>query len=123
MQTRVDDWWATKYKVVFIYTLDPRLRIVNEENTKYTVTFNMIQALIATEYIGGVGSTKQDILTQILNFGSFITPSTEQTEEPKTIKPVYEKALEKMGSPLLNKVKDERADGVKKLVEKRLKLE
>ena len=123
MQTRVDDWWATKYKVVFIYTLDPRLRIVNEENTKYTVTFNMIQALIATEYIGGVGSTKQDILTQILNFGSFITPSTEQTEEPKTIKPVYEKALEKTGSPLLNKVKDERADGVKKLVEKRLKLE
>ncbi len=123
MQTRVDDWWATKYKVVFVYTIDPRIEIVNEENTKYTITFNMIQSLIATEYIGGPGSTKQDILTQILNFGGFRLPAYSQTEEPKTIKPVYEKALEKMGSPLLNKVKDERADGVKKLVEKRLKLE
>jgi hypothetical protein len=123
MQTRVDNWWATKYKVVFAYTLDPRLGIVNEENTKYTVTLNMIQSLIATEYIGAIDSNKQDILTQILNFGSFLSSSFTQTEEPKAIRPVYEKALEKMGSPLVNKVKDERADGVKKLVEKRLKLE
>ncbi len=118
-QVRLDDWWATKYKIVFSYSLDPRIR-VTMEGSKYSVALNMVSSLLVTEYIGDAASTRQDIITQILNFGSFLVPSYTQDEEVTDIKEAYEKSIEKLGTPILEKVNAERSDGVKKLVEKRL---
>lgn len=120
---RIDDWWASKYKVVFAYTLDPRIRSSNEEiggKIKFTATLNMLQSLIVREYIGGPGATKQDIITQVLNMGSFVTPTYAQDDQITDVKVLYDKVLEKLAVPVLSKIREERADGVKKLVEKRL---
>jgi len=119
--TRIDDWWATKYKVVFAYTLDPRLEPAYQNSggkTQWTVAVNMLQSLIATEYIGANNATKQDILTQILNMGGFRTPVYAQEEEIKDPKEMYEKAVMKLGMPMLDKVKTERADGLAKVTKK-----
>lgn len=118
-QVRLDDWWATKYKIVFSYNLDPRIRITMNES-KYNVALNMISSLIVTEYIGDTTSTKQDIITQILNFGSFLSPPYTQEEVVTDIKAAYQKSLERLGMPVLEKVNAERSNEVKKLVEKRL---
>ncbi len=121
---RLDDWWASKYKVVFAYTLDPRIRSSNEEiggKTKFTASLNMIQSLIVREYIGGPGATKQDIITQVLNMGSFVTPTYAQDDQMTDVKAIYDKTLEKLAVPILSKIREERTDGVKKLVEKKLK--
>ena len=119
--TRVDDWWATKYKVVFAYTLDPRLEPGSQDSggkVQWTVTVNMLQSLIATEYIGPISSTKQDILTQVLNMGGFRTPTYAQEEEIKDPKEMYEKTVTKLGTPMLDKVKAERTAGVAKVMKK-----
>lgn len=121
---KLDDWWASKYKVVFAYSLDPRIRSSNEEvggKVKFTASLNMIQSLIVREYIGGPDATKQDIITQVLNMGSFVTPIYAQDDQITDVKTIYDKTLEKLAVPILSKVREERADGVKKLVEKRLK--
>lgn len=120
---RMDDWWASKYKVVFAYSLDPRLRTSNEEiggKIKFTASLNMITTLIVTEYIGGPGAVKQDFLAQVLNMGSFTTPTYAQDDQITDVKVIYEKTLEKLGTPILEKMKAERADAVTKLVEKKL---
>lgn len=121
---RLDDWWASKYKVVFAYSLDPRIRASNEETggkTKFTASLNMIQSLVVREYIGGPGASKQDIITQVLNMGSFVTPTYAQDDQMTDVKAIYDKTLEKLAVPILSKIREERADGVKKLVEKKLK--
>ena len=120
-QTRVDDWWATKYKVVFAYTLDPRLKTEQTETGKkgkFTAYLNMLASMIVTEYIGNTTATKQDILTQILNMGSFLTPSYSQEEGMTDVKLIYDKTLEKLGTPLLEKIKAERADEMAKVTKK-----
>jgi len=120
---RLDDWWASRYKVVFAYTLDPRIRSSNEEiggKIKFTASLNMITSLIVREYIGGPTATKQDIITQVLNMGSFVTPTFAQEEQMTGVKAIYDKTLEKLAVPLLSKIKEERADAIKKLVEKKL---
>ncbi len=120
---KLDDWWASKYKVVFAYSLDPRLRTANEEiggKVKFSASLNMIQSLIVREYIGGPGATKQDIITQVLNMGSFVTPTYAQDDQMTDVKAIYDKTLEKLAVPILSKIREERADGVKKLVEKKL---
>jgi len=120
---KLDDWWASKYKVVFAYSLDPRLTSANEEiggKIKFTASLNMIQSLVVREYIGGPGATKQDIITQVLNMGSFVTPTYAQDDQMTDVKVIYDKTLEKLAVPILSKIREERADEVKKLVEKKL---
>lgn len=121
---RLDDWWASKYKVVFAYTVDPRLRTTHEEiegKMKFAASINYVNSLVVTEYMGGPGATKQDFLAQILNMGSFVTPTYAQDEDMTDVKEIYEKALGKLEMPVLDKIKAERTDAVAKLVEKRLK--
>lgn len=122
--TRVDDWWATKYKVVFAYTLDPRLQQTVESSggkEKYSVSINLIASLIVTEYIGNASSTKQDILTQVPNMGSFVSPAHVQEEEMKDIREMYQKAVQKLGKPMSVKMKEERSDGIEKVAKRLLK--
>lgn len=115
-KTRIDDWWPTKYKVVFFYTLDPRLEPVS--GSEFTATLNVLQSLVVTEFIGGPTNNKQDILTQILNMGGFRTSPYTQGEELKDPKEIYEKTLTKLGMPVLDKIKTERADGLAKTVKR-----
>ncbi|HCM76428.1 MAG TPA: hypothetical protein DIS90_08595, partial [Cytophagales bacterium] len=120
---RLDDWWATKYKVVFAYTVDPRLKASHEEiegKQKFAASLNMVNSLVVTEYIGGPGATKQDFLAQIINMGSFVTPTYAQDEDMADVQEIYEKILEKLGTPMVDKINSERADAVTKLVEKKL---
>ena len=120
---RLDDWWASKYKVVFAYSLDPRLRTTHEEiggKMKFAAELNMITSLVVTEFIGGPEATKMDNLAQVLNMGSFVTPRYAQDEDMSDVKLIYDKTLEKLGTPILEKMKTERADAIKKLVEKKL---
>ncbi len=116
-QTRIDDWWATKYKLVFIYTLDPRLEPASTGG-QFTATLNLLQSLMVVEFIGGPGATKQDILAQILNMGGFRTPAYAQDDELKDPQEIYEKTLTKLTMPILEKIKTERADGLAKVVKR-----
>lgn len=119
--TRMDDWWATKYKVVFAYTLEPRLEPGSQNadgKAEWLGAVNMLQSLIVTEYIGASSSTKQDILTQILNMGGFRTPNYTHDVEIKDPKEMYEKSVEKLGMPMLDKVKETRAEGIAKVAKK-----
>jgi len=123
VHTKMDDWWATKYKVVFACTLDPQLKAIHDTFMKDKITFkadlNFICSLIVTEFIGAPTSTKQDIITQIQNLGNFTT-SFSQDEDMNDVKQIYNKLLEKLNTPILEKMKTERVQGVKKLVEKKL---
>ena len=121
-ESRIDDWWATKYKVVFTYSIEPRLQLRSGLKEKYSASLYMIQSLIATEFIGPATSLKRDILTQVLNFGSFNVPAIEQQEEIKDAKEIYQKAVSSLNAPMLDKIKTERADGITK-VAKKLSLE
>ncbi|MEQ8425047.1 MAG: hypothetical protein RIA63_10080, partial [Cyclobacteriaceae bacterium] len=121
---RVDDWWATKYKVVFAYTVDPRVTLSKKEvdgKSQSVASVNMITSLLAMEYIGSSDDPKQKVVAQVLNMGSFVTPAYAQDEDMADIQEVYEKCLEKLETPLLDKIETERADAVAKLVEKKLK--
>lgn len=121
---RLDDWWASKYKVVFAYSVDPRLRASHEEidgKQKFSASLNMVNSLVVTEYIGGPGATKQDFLAQIINMGSFVTPSYTQDDDMTDVQRIYEKILDKLETTLVEKMKSERVDAMNKLVEKKLK--
>lgn len=123
-QVRVDDWWASKYKVVAKYTLDPRLEGENKEisgKVKFVSSVNFLQMLVVTEYIGGSASTKQDILTQILNFGSYRSSYHTQDDQIKEAKEMYEKVLSTLEVPILDKLKAGRMIEMPKL-QKRLGL-
>ncbi|GHN00082.1 hypothetical protein WSM22_15710 [Cytophagales bacterium WSM2-2] len=120
--TRIDDWWATKYKVIFALDVDPRVKATHEtfgNDVKFAGRLDFICSLIVTEYIGGPTSDKRDIITQVLNMGSF-SSSFSQKEDVGDLKTLYDKLVSRVGMPLIDKARTERADGVKKLVEKKL---
>jgi hypothetical protein len=124
VQTRVDDWWATKYKVVFAFTVDPRIKATHDSfggEVKFNASINFISSLLVTEYIGNAASNKQDIITQVLNLGAFLSPAISQKEDIMDINVLYSKLIEKLGTSVYERARTERADGIKKLVEKKLK--
>lgn len=118
-----DDWWATKYKVVFSNIIDPQLRTTHESSGR-EITFNaalsMVNSLTITEYIGAPASKQQDIIAQVLNLGGFLSPVLSQKEDITDVKEIYQKIVEKLDATPLEKMKAERISGVKKLVEKKL---
>lgn len=117
---RVDDWWSTKYKIVFVLTVDPWIKTVNETfggEVTFNAQFNFITSLIVTEYIGSPTSKDQDILGQVLNMGSF-NASYSQKEPNKDLKDNYDKLLAKVGMPLIDRARQVRPDGVKRVQKK-----
>jgi len=90
-----------------------------KDKITFKADLNFICSLIVTEFIGAPTSTKQDIVTQIQNLGNFTT-SFSQDEDMNDVKQIYNKLLEKLNTPILEKMKTERVQGVKKLVEKKL---
>lgn len=120
-RVRVDDWWSTKYKVVFKYTIDPRLEGENKEvsgQIKFVSSVNFLQMLMVTEYIGPSSGSKRDILTQILNFGAYRSPYHAQDDQIKEAKEMYEKVMLKLDGLVLNQLKAERADEFGKMVKR-----
>jgi len=117
---RVDDWWATKYKIVFVLTVDPWIKTVNETfggDVTFNATLNYFTYLVVTEYIGSPTSKEQDILGQVQNMGSF-NMSYSQKEPNTDLHDNYDKLLAKVGMPLIDKARSGRADGVKKVQKK-----
>jgi hypothetical protein len=120
---RLDDWWASKYKLVFIYDVSPKISASKEGGsgkTMFEARLLLSPSLIVKEFIGPPNSDKQDVVAQSIMFGNFTGPALSQGEEIKDIKILYDKLLEKLGTPLPEKIKAERADAVKKFVEKKL---
>ncbi|MDD2277961.1 MAG: hypothetical protein PHD06_02150 [Bacteroidales bacterium] len=120
---RLDDWWASKFKVVFEYTIDPLLRyevMSIKGEYKNTTALNLRTSMVVKEYIGNTTATKQDFLAQILNMGGFITPvkAHDDGEEATSVEELYKSTLEKLEVPLLEKIKNERASGISKVVNK-----
>jgi hypothetical protein len=99
---------------VFAYTIDPRVK--TESGTTY---IQVLSSPLVTEYIGNATSTKQDIITQSINFGGFVTPGKAVDNEfDADVKTLYEKAQEKLDMPLPEKIKAERQDGISRTVKK-----
>lgn len=117
-QTKMNDYWATKYKVVFAYTLDPQIQVTQESSGGYAASLDFRASMIITEYIGGPGSTKQDILMQILNMGGFGTAPVVQKESFTDVNEVYQKVQTKLDRSIVEKVKKERAPNIDKIVKK-----
>lgn len=120
-QARLDDWWSTKYKVVFKYTIDPRLEGENKEvsgKTQFVSSINYLQMLIVTEYNGHSASNKQDILVQITNFGGYRSPYYTQDEQIKVAKEMYEKVISKVEGSVLDQLKAKRTAEMGKLVKR-----
>lgn len=121
---RVDNFWATKYKVVFFFTIDPRLEVIHDSfdgTPKFNAVLNLISSVIVMEYIGDPSSKEQDIFTQVNHLGTFRSPAFVQQDDIMDVKTIYGKTVEALKMPVLEKIRLERADGVKKLVEKKLK--
>jgi|694.fasta_scaffold47737_2 hypothetical protein len=117
----IDDFWATKYKVVFVLLVEPKIRASHEGSSgkkKFDATMTFVSSLSVLEYIGDGYSNKSDMITQ-MDMGTFTT-NISRDEDIKDIKVLYEQLLEKIGSPLLEKLKAGRAPAIKKLVEKKL---
>jgi hypothetical protein len=117
----IDDFWATKYKVVFHFVVEPKIRASHEGSSgkkKFDATMTFVSSLSVIEYIGDGYSNKSDMITQ-MDMGTF-TSNISRDEDSKDIKVLYEQLLEKIGSPLLEKLKSGRAPAIKKLVEKKL---
>lgn len=120
-QVRVDDWWSTKYKVVFKYTIDPRLEGENKEvsgKMQLVSSINYLQMLIVTEYNGPSASNKQDNLVQITNFGGYRSPYYTQDEQIKESKEMYEKVISKVEGSVLDQLKAKRTAEMGKLVKR-----
>lgn len=124
MTTQVDNFWATKYKVVFIVSIRPLIKAsVNESapKNKYSAFINLVSSLMVNEYIGNTESTDSDIIAQMPNFGSFSTSSISQNEAFTNIETVYKQIVEKQSTSMLDRAKTEREQDMKKLIEKKLK--
>ncbi len=120
----VDNFWATKYKVVFFFNVDPRLETIHDSfdgTPKFNAVLNLINSLIVMEYIGGPASKDQDIFTTVNQLGTFRSPAFVHKDDIMDVRTVYEKTIETLNMPVLEKMRLSRADGVKKLVEKKLK--
>ena len=87
---------------------------------KYAASLNMVTSLLAMEYIGSSDSPKQKVVAQVLNMGSFVTPEHVQDEEISDVKEIYQKISGALGMSMVEKVNAERADEMKRLVEKKL---
>ena len=124
MNTRVDNFWATKYKIVFIITISPLIKAsVNEsaQKNKHSAFLNLVSSLIFKEYIGNPESTDSDIVAQMPNYGSFSTSSISQNEAFTTIETVYKQIADKQSTSIIDKARQEREQDLKKLIEKKLK--
>ena len=124
MAGRVDNFWATKYKVVFFFNVDPRLETIHDSfdgTQKFNAVLNLINSLVVMEYIGGPTSKEQDIFTTVNQLGTFRSPAFVQKDDIMDVRAVYEKTIETLNMPVLEKMRLSRTDGVKKLVEKKLK--
>jgi len=118
---RIDDWWASKFKLIFEYTIDPLLKYENmsiQGEFKVTTSVNLRTSMIVKEFIGNPTSTKQDFLAQIINMGGFNTPVKAHEGDESNIEEMYKKTLEKLDVPLVEKIKSERVDGIAKAVKK-----
>lgn len=116
--SKINDYWSTKYKVVFAYTLDPQIRVTQESSGDYAAQLDFRASMMVTEYIGGPGSTKQDILAQVLNMGGFGTAPVIQKEPFTDAAEVYQKVKTKLDRTLVEKVKKERTSNIDKIVKR-----
>lgn len=124
MASRVDNFWATKYKVVFFFNVDPRLEAIHDSfdgPPKFNAVLNLVNSLIVMEYIGGPSSKDQDIFVTVNHLGTFRSPTFVQQDDIMDVKTIYDKVIQELKMPVLEKMRTSRADGVKKLVEKKLK--
>ncbi len=124
MVSHVDNFWATKYKAVFFFNVDPRIETIRDSfdsPPKFNAVLNLVNSLIIMEYIGGPSSKDQDIVATVNNLGTFRSPTFVQQDDIKDLKTIYEKTIQELKMPVLDKMRLSRADGVKKLVEKKLK--
>jgi hypothetical protein len=124
MSTRVNNFWASKYKLIFIVTISPLIKAsVNEsaQKNKHSAFLNLVSSLMVKEYIGNPESTDSDIVAQMPNYGSFSTSSISQNEAFTTIETVYKQIVEKQSTSIIDKARTEREQDLKKLIEKKLK--
>lgn len=121
---RSDNFWATKYKIVLLYTVEPLVKVTEVKSmgkSKFEAVLNFNSSVVVTEYNGAGDSKDSDKLASMLNMGFFYSPKLSQEQEIKSIDDLYSKLIEKIGMPLLEKAKIERVESFKKLVEKKLK--
>ena len=86
MASHVDNFWATKYKVVFFFNVDPRLETIRDSfdsPPKFNAVLNLVNSLIIMEYIGGPTSKDQDIVVTVNQLGTFRSPTFVQQDDIK----------------------------------------
>ena len=117
----LDDYWATKYKIVFVYDVDPQIRAMKDGFGDCNYDIYFFSHVVVTEFAGGPGSKDQDIFTQSPSLGYFTTPTYSQKEVLTDLDAIYAKVKEKLGTELADKIKEKRSADVKKFAEKKLK--
>ena len=113
MASHVDNFWATKYKVVFFFNVDPRLETIHDSfdgPPKFNAVLNLVNSLIVMEYIGGPTSKDQDIFTTVNHLGTFRSPTFVQQDDIMDVKTIYEKTIQELKMPILEKMRISRAD-------------
>jgi hypothetical protein len=117
----IDNYWATKYKIVFVYDVDPQIRAMKDSFGDCNYNIYFFSHVVVTEFAGGPGSKDQDIITQSPSLGYFTTPNYSQKEVLPDLEAIYAKVKEKVGAQLADKIKERRSSDVKKFAEKKLK--
>ncbi|HQQ95601.1 MAG TPA: hypothetical protein PLQ93_13685, partial [Bacteroidia bacterium] len=121
VETLQDDWWTTKYKVLFVYTIDPLLSVfqyTTAGNHKFEASLHFGSSVMVYEYIGGPESKEKETLAQMSGFGAFFTPKISEDQAILEVKPLYEKIVAALEYPLKEKIKTERSADITKLMEK-----
>ena len=118
----VDDWGATKYKMVVTYSANPEFDY-SLSGGKYTAQLNVILNVVATEFVDEKGKVKMKYPIRAGNLGSYNSPQWKSENDPgfKTVSQLQSVVNAPMGADLLvelQKAQDEKMD---EFIEKRKK--
>jgi len=117
---KVDDWGATKYKMVVMYYAEPIYDYMLS-GSKYSAALNVNLNATATEFVNEKGDVKMKYPIRAGNLGFFKSGVYETETDPglKTIDELHALVNPPMGADLLAELQKEQDANMDKFIEKR----
>jgi hypothetical protein len=119
---KVDDWGATKYKMVVTYSATP-VYDYTLTSGKYSAELTVNLNVIATEFVNEKKGVKMKYPIRAGNLGFYKSPGWESESDPglKSIDELHTLVNPPMGADLLAELQKEQDEKMDKFIEKRKK--
>ncbi len=122
---KVDDWGATKYKMVITYSANPMYdyEFASNMGGKYSAALTVKLNVIATEFVNEKKGVKMKYPIRAGNLGFYKSTEWESEKNPeiKTIEELHALVNPPMGADLLAELQKEQDAKMDKFIEKRKK--